>query len=604
MNYPTLEQYNEALQSPSNSLKDPVLKGGTVATTGLGLPLALCGGFALTYTIKCPSRKYAVRCFHKQSTALETRYKAISTRIKNLRSPYFVDFEFQPEGVLIAGKLYPVVKMAWAQGVTLGEFLEKNYRNTSALQNLRISLRNLSTFLHEQQMAHGDIQPGNVMVSDEGKKVQLIDYDGIYVAELRNHNSGELGHRNFQHPKRSSHSWGNSLDRFSFISLDFSIRVLSSHNDLWAKTSSDADSVLFKANDFADPGQSHIFKTLIGHNTFSHEAKNFAAICSSSFDETPTLEDYLSGRNIPQLKISITTCTSAVPNIYLSAFPVLDATKYELCLTHVGDKVELIGQIIEVKQDKTKFNKPYVFINFGPWKGSIVKISIWSEGLDTLSNKPSSDWIGKWVSVVGLMEPPYISRQYHYSHLAISITQSSQLHIISEQEARFRLSGSSTRYSSPNVKSSNDDILQKIGRPSQEKVSAGASSRPKPILSTPPPSANQTLLQKMHGSSPATYTPTGSRPVSSTHNSPSTQPSTSKKNCFIATAVYGAEASETNLLRIWRDEYLLSCLSGRIFVSVYYKCSPLLAVLLLRNKNLNNVARSLLDMFIKNVLRK
>lgn len=59
MAYPSLEQYNEALQSPQLVLLDPELKRGALRTTGLGLPLALCGGFALTYEVTVGSKKYA-----------------------------------------------------------------------------------------------------------------------------------------------------------------------------------------------------------------------------------------------------------------------------------------------------------------------------------------------------------------------------------------------------------------------------------------------------------------------------------------------------------------------------------------------------------------
>ena len=89
MIYPNLEQYQEALQNPKLALLDPELKDGSIATTGLGLPLALCGGFALIYSVKARSKKYAVRCFHKQSKNLEARYQAITSRLKFLKSPYF-----------------------------------------------------------------------------------------------------------------------------------------------------------------------------------------------------------------------------------------------------------------------------------------------------------------------------------------------------------------------------------------------------------------------------------------------------------------------------------------------------------------------------------
>ena len=92
MNYPSLEQYNEALQYPAAALQDQVLATGSIAKTGLGLPRALCGGFALTYTVTASQKKFAVRCFHKQSKNLEQRYLAIATRLKSIHSNYFVYF--------------------------------------------------------------------------------------------------------------------------------------------------------------------------------------------------------------------------------------------------------------------------------------------------------------------------------------------------------------------------------------------------------------------------------------------------------------------------------------------------------------------------------
>ncbi|WP_270668100.1 MULTISPECIES: CFI-box-CTERM domain-containing protein [unclassified Aeromonas] len=603
MSYPTLEQYNEAFQHPHLALTDPELKLGSIATTGLGLPLALCGGFALTYTIKNGTKKHAVRCFHKQSNALEKRYISISSRLKSLRSPYFVDFEFQPQGVRVAGKSFPIVKMAWASGTTLGEFLERNHRSSSNLLNLRASLQSLAKYLESQGMAHGDVQPGNVMVADAGNKVQLIDYDGIFVEELKTLGSSELGHRNFQHPKRASSSWNATLDRFSFISLDLAIRALASHPELWSKTHSDGDSILFKANDFADPSQSSIFSDLVGRGNFAEDAKNFAAICKSAFDKTPTLEDFLAKRNIPQVAITVAKPSQESQEIvaqYLSAFPVLDATNYSLCSGFVGDKVELIGQVIEVNQNKTRHGKPYVFINFGPWQGHIVKISIWSEGLGALTTTPTASWVGKWVSVTGLMEPPYVSRKYNYSHLSISITQGSQLHLISEKEARFRLAGSSTRSANPGARTSNQEILDSIKTGS---VSARTTS-PFPPTATgrtstaAPATSNQAVLQRIRSSQPTSQPSSTSRQPRYNQGVQRSQPSSSSSNCFIATAVYGLDAPETNTLRQWRDRALLPHFLGRLLVSAYYAVSPRVVPVISRNKWIRDKVKSALDRIV------
>src|ERR1700730_16565862 len=204
MSYPSLEQYQEALQHPKTALLDPMLLSGQISTSGLGLPLVMCGGFALTYTVASGGKKYAVRCFHKQSPDLEKRYQAISAKLSSLNSSYFLPFEFQAQGVRVAGKAYPIVKMRWAIGDTLGDFVAANYRNKSALASLRASLSSLAQYIEAQQIAHGDIQPGNLMIANGGSSIQLIDYDGMFVPAISVLGSAESGHRNFQHPQRKS----------------------------------------------------------------------------------------------------------------------------------------------------------------------------------------------------------------------------------------------------------------------------------------------------------------------------------------------------------------------------------------------------------------
>jgi len=44
--------------------------------------------------------------------------------------------------------------------------------------------------------------------------------------------------------------------------------------------------------------------------------------------------------------------------------------------------------------------------------------------------------------------------------------------------------------------------------------------------------------------------------------------------CYVATAVYGPEAPELDVLRRWRDEVLLRRPIGRAAVAWYYRASP------------------------------
>lgn len=138
-----------------------------------------------------------------------------------------MEFEFQSAGIRVNGKHYPIVKMAWANGLTLGEYIEDNYENRSAMAALLASFRHLEKSLRSKSVAHGDIQNGNVIVQNgvqivnynvrSDKELTLIDYDGVFVPGMKIGNGTEVGQRHFQHPKRKTSDFGPNMDRFSFV---------------------------------------------------------------------------------------------------------------------------------------------------------------------------------------------------------------------------------------------------------------------------------------------------------------------------------------------------------------------------------------------------
>jgi hypothetical protein len=72
-----------------------------------------------------------------------------------------------------------------------------------------------------------------------------------------------------------------------------------------------------------------------------------------------------------------------------------------------------------------------------------------------------------------------------------------------------------------------------------------------------------------------------------------------KAECFIATAAYGTTmAEEIEVLREFRDEYLLTNPVGRLFVSLYYTSSPPLAQLVDQHEGLRAVTRIALEPII------
>lgn len=74
---------------------------------------------------------------------------------------------------------------------------------------------------------------------------------------------------------------------------------------------------------------------------------------------------------------------------------------------------------------------------------------------------------------------------------------------------------------------------------------------------------------------------------------------TTKKACYIATAVYGHEdAWQVEKLRQYRDNALRKHVMGRVFITCYYLISPHLISLLNDVKPVRFLTRSLLDRFI------
>jgi hypothetical protein len=317
----------------------------------------------------------------------------------------------------------------------------------------------------------------------------------MFVPSLPIGSGSETGHKHFQHPGRASRHYGPKMDRFSFIVLDLSLQALSEDKSLHRKFCEGGETIIFKANDFADPQQSQIFQWLLARPKLKDQARNLAAICEADIAAVPTLEDFLAGRNIPTAKAHKAPLRTKA---YISAFPVVDALDFAAALRCVGDRVELIGKIVEVKHDVGRRGrargKPYVFINFGPWRGSIVKLSIWSEGLTNLKEQPSSAWIGRWVSVTGLMDPPYTSKRYGYTHVSISVDQDGQIQRLDEAQARFRLgSGSGT---SP---SSNQDILKKYVQTKTPSTAAQPQHRPSAYKPSAPSHSTPGFLSQILG---------------------------------------------------------------------------------------------------------
>jgi hypothetical protein len=479
MKLPNLEQYLRALQQPLHQVfADPELAQGKVETNALGMPRARSGNFALVFKLHAGGKDFAVRCFTRVSKEIAQRYAAISeaTRAANrsLPRPIFVSFDYQPSGMRVEGIDVPLLKMDWGGGQTLGSFLANHYKDVAKLQRLRRALQDLCSDLHGLGIAHGDIQLGNVLVGQDGGALTLIDYDGMFVPRLSSLQASEIGHINFQHPQRRQEFFNPRLDDFSFIALDLALRLLEAQPTLYERTYSDEEGVVFRGSDYADPLASQTFGLAARVSGLERPVKQFALICLGPVDRVPPAEDFFQGtiapgalaytpvaRKEPSESTGATataqkTAPAPIP-VYIGSFEVVPAASFVRVSRYVGHRIELVGQVVEVRAGKMAFApspalRPYIYVDFNALaSGRVVRVKILPEVLEAMgydddrSQLPSPAWIGRWVTVTEVVQPIHYLSHPSFSggigEASLVVNSPAQIRRIPVEEAQFRLAG-------------------------------------------------------------------------------------------------------------------------------------------------------------------
>ncbi len=262
--WPTPQDYNEAVQQPQLCFSDPDLMKSRVELNHLGLPRPMTGAFASVYRLSnIQGTSWAVRCFLEQRDDMKERYEAIMSSVNSSGCDLFAKFQYLERGVKIRSDWYPILKMEWIEGESLDKYLDRHVKTRTKVAALHKHFRELVASLKQAGIAHGDLQHGNILVTDSGLK--LIDYDDMFVEQLKGKVSHELGHRNFQHPARSYNHFSEDLDNFAVWVIDLSLKALVVDSDLWRELKGGDDCLLFRHRDFKDPLDSMVLNHLCEH---------------------------------------------------------------------------------------------------------------------------------------------------------------------------------------------------------------------------------------------------------------------------------------------------------------------------------------------------
>jgi hypothetical protein len=432
MRLPAGDAYYSAIQNPRTAFRDPELKTCLVEVQpglfGATLPKPYSGGFTVTYHLyNRAGVSWAVRCFIKDVPELQRRYDALGRFLAETRSSYFVPAACQYEGIQVNAAWHPIIKMQWVEGQQLNAFVETQIANTTGLAKVTDEFERLVQALEQWGIAHGDLQHGNILVSNG--RLRLIDYDGMFLPDLATLGSGEIGHVNYQHPGRDKSDYGPALDRFSSIVIDLGLRALTLAPNLWAKYNN-GENLLFAQNDFLRPQISPLLNELAKLPQLASHVQAFRTICAAPPSNTPTLELFLKGA------LSLPVVVVAPQPLYQarSQFTVIDGSKRKTLSQHIGQRVEVVGLIEDWHRGIGVNGRPYLFLNFGHHPYQTFVIVLWSQAIDRFGMKgvdPIS-LIGKWVSVTGVIGS-------YNGKAQMTIDGSADLQVLSRNEAMKRL---------------------------------------------------------------------------------------------------------------------------------------------------------------------
>jgi hypothetical protein len=229
----------------------------------LGMPVVAAGQFAYVFKLNSAreGKAQAVRCFRAFLGDREHRYKVINKHLDMISAPYFANFEYDSQGIIVVGHRYPILVMEWIEGSRLDVYLSKTLDRPDVLYYLADMWLKILSGLRDSATAHGDLQHGNIIVANN--VFRLVDLDGLWVPAMSGWQATELGHRHYQHPGRAAKHFNKDLDNFSGIVIYLSLISLAKKPELWDRYHD--ENLIFTKGDFEDPSRSELFSAVKAH---------------------------------------------------------------------------------------------------------------------------------------------------------------------------------------------------------------------------------------------------------------------------------------------------------------------------------------------------
>jgi hypothetical protein len=222
--------------------------------------MAASGQNAVVFLIETDDGRHAVRCFLTPPPAGAQRYDALARHLEQRSARGLTPARWLKAGIRVNDVTWPIVVMPWVEGRPLNVAVEDLLEDDPAsLTDLARQLIDIVVGLQAAEIAHGDLQHGNIMVTADGT-IALVDLDGVWVPKITVGAPTEFGHPNYQHPHRTPSHWGRWVDSFPAALIELGLRALAADPSLDRYLN--GENLLFARADLADPDSSAVWSAL------------------------------------------------------------------------------------------------------------------------------------------------------------------------------------------------------------------------------------------------------------------------------------------------------------------------------------------------------
>jgi predicted Ser/Thr protein kinase len=169
-------------------------------------PLFITGNASVIFTAHHQGQKKILKCYTRHNPYLGAIYGK----------------EFHPAELCVSditGRRYWVdcLLTDYIEGVSLHEKLCQSL-TPEELHHLAEAFDQMAAALLDNERAHGDIKPENIIVCPDGE-LRLVDWDAAFVPVLQGRQSLETGTAAYQHPLRTTALFDKHIDDYSIAFL-------------------------------------------------------------------------------------------------------------------------------------------------------------------------------------------------------------------------------------------------------------------------------------------------------------------------------------------------------------------------------------------------